>query len=136
MDDYRREYNEPGRTDEDTPQTGMPAHSRITEKAEEIRAKVADFGRKAIDSVDQSRHPAAAALDSTATTLHSGGDQISDAAHAAARKLQSTADYIRQTDLRGMAEEVKGLVKRYPGQSLAVAAALGFLLARGLRGHE
>jgi hypothetical protein len=35
-----------------------------------------------------------------------------------------------------MADDLQDLVKRYPGQSLAAAAILGFLVARGLRSNE
>jgi ElaB/YqjD/DUF883 family membrane-anchored ribosome-binding protein len=109
------------------------ARMKLAETAAEVKEKVAGFGRRAADAIDESRHTAAGALDKTASTLHSGGDQISDAAHTAANRLRSTADYLRQTDLKGMGEDVQSLVKRYPGPALAAAALLGFLLARGLR---
>lgn len=107
--------------------------SSMAQKANNLRDKVTDLGRRTVQSVDDSRRGAADALDSTASSLHTGGDRVADAAHTAARKVQATADYVRQTDLKGMAQEVSGLVKRYPGQSIAIAAALGFLLARTLR---
>jgi ElaB/YqjD/DUF883 family membrane-anchored ribosome-binding protein len=85
------------------------------------------------DKIDDSRESAAGALGKTASSLHSGGDKLSGVAHSAADKIQATADYVRRTDLKGMAEDVQDIVKRYPGQSLAAAAILGFLVARGLR---
>jgi hypothetical protein len=117
---------------------------KLSEKAAEVKEKVADFGRKTVDSIDESRKTTAGALDQTAAKLHSGGDQLSGAAHTAADqisgvahatadKLQAAADYIRETDLKGMGEDLQGIVKRYPGPSLAAAAVLGFLVARSLR---
>ena len=79
---------------------------------------------------------AAGALEQTASSMHSSSDKLSGVAHSAADKLQATADYVRRTDLKGMAQDVQDLVKRYPKESLAVAVVLGFLVARGLRGSE
>lgn len=116
--------------------TGTAARMKISEKAADVKEKITDFGRKAVDSIDDSRKTAAGALDRTASTLHSSGDQLSDAAHTAANKLHATADYVRQTDLKGMAADVQDVVKRYPGPSLAIAAVLGFLVARGFRSNS
>jgi hypothetical protein len=123
---------------------GTAARRKLSEKAAEVKDRVADFGRKAVDNIDESRRSTAGALDQTAAKLHSGGDQLSSAAHTAADqisgvahetadKLRAAADYIHETDLKAMGEDLKDIVKRYPGPVLAVAAALGFLVARGLR---
>jgi len=135
MDDYN---NQSGQSYPDSTGTSSTATAArmVSQKAAEAKDKVTDLGRKAVDKIDGSRESAAGALDKTASSLHSGGDQLSGVAHSAAEKLQATADYVRQTDLHGMANDVQDLVKRYPGQSLAVAAVLGFLVARGLRSSD
>jgi hypothetical protein len=143
MDDYN---NPSGETPYGQPEggAGTAARMKLSEKAAEVKEKVADFGRKTVDSIDQSRASTAGALDHTAASLHSGGDQLSGAAHTAADqisgvahgaadKLEAAADYIRQTDLKAMGEDLQGIVKRYPGPALAVAAVLGFVVARGFR---
>jgi ElaB/YqjD/DUF883 family membrane-anchored ribosome-binding protein len=118
--------------------TGTAARMKeqVSEKAAEVKQSVTEFGRRAADKIDGSRESAAGALEQTASSLHSGGDKLSDAAHSAADKIQATADYVRSTNLKGMADDVQNLVKRYPGQSLAAAAILGFLVARGLRSSD
>lgn len=113
--------------------TAARMKEQISDTATDVKDKITEFGRKTADKIDDSRESAAGALDQTASSLHSGSDKLSGVAHSAADKIQATADYVRQTDLKGMAEDVHDLVKRYPGQALAVAAVLGFLLARGLR---
>jgi ElaB/YqjD/DUF883 family membrane-anchored ribosome-binding protein len=115
--------------------TGTAARMKeqISETAADVKEKVTEFGRKTADKIDDSRESAAGALDKTASSLHSGGDKLSGVAHSAADKIQATSDYVRRTDLKGMAEDVQDIVKRYPGRSLAAAAILGFLVARGLR---
>jgi len=113
--------------------TAARMKEQISDTAADVKEKVTEFGRKAADKIDGSRESAAGALDKTATSMHSGGDKLSGVAHSAADKLQATADYVRRTDLKGMVEDVQDIVKRYPGQALAAAAVLGFLVARGLR---
>lgn len=139
MDDYNKQ---PGQSSygesTGTGATGTAARMKeqISEKAADVKEKVTDFGRKAGEKIDDSRESAAGALDQTASSLHSGSDKLSGVAHSAADKIQATADYVRRTDLKGMAEDVQNIVKRYPGQSLAAAAILGFLVARGLRSSD
>jgi hypothetical protein len=117
---------------------------KLSEKAAEVKEKAADFGRKTLNNLDESRRSTAGAFDQAAAKLHSGGgqlsgvahtavDQISGAAHGAADKLEAAADYIRETNLKGMGEDLKDIVKRYPGPALAAAAVLGFIVARGFR---
>jgi ElaB/YqjD/DUF883 family membrane-anchored ribosome-binding protein len=136
MDEYN---DQPGQTShgESTASGGTGTAARMKEQmsetAADVKGKVTDFGRKAAHKIDTSRESAAVGLEKTATSIHSGGDKLSGVAHSAADKLQATADYVRRTDLKGMAEDVQDIVKRYPGQSLAAAAILGFLVARGLR---
>jgi ElaB/YqjD/DUF883 family membrane-anchored ribosome-binding protein len=135
MDDYKQP-GQPGYSQSETPSMATAARMKLSDTAADVKEKVADIGRRAADSIDSSRQSAAGALDGTASSLHSSADQISGAAHTAADKLQATAEYVRQTDLKGMVDDLTGVVKRYPGQSLAAAAILGFLVARGLRSDD
>ena len=102
------------------------ARRKLSEKADEVKEKVADFGRSTLDHLEDSRKTISGAA-------HSAADQISDVAHTAAHKLHDAADYIHDTDWKAMGEDVKDIVKRYPGPSLAVAALLGFIVARSFR---
>jgi hypothetical protein len=88
MDDYKNPASD---TPYGQPEGGSAtaARMKLSEKAAEVKEKVADFGRK--------------------------------------------TDYIRETDLKGMGEDVKEVVKRYPGPALAAAAVLGFIVARAFR---
>jgi hypothetical protein len=141
MDDYN---NPTSQTPDGQREAGAAtaARMKLSERAAEVKEKVADFGRKTVDSIDESRKRTAGALDQAAAKLHSGGDQLSDVAHTAADeisgvahgsadKLRSAADYIRETSLKSMEEDLRDIVKRYPGPALAAAAVLGFIVARG-----
>ena len=143
MDDCN---NDPGRPHEES--TGMGGNTgsaagtaarlkeQISDKAADVRDRVTDFGRRTAEKIDASREPAATTLDKTASSLHSGSDRVASAAHATADKIQATADYVRDHDFKEMFNDVTDLVKRYPGQSLAAAAVVGFLLARVMRSSD
>jgi len=94
------------------------------------------LGNAAADKVDETRSAAAGGLDSAASALHQnaerlpGGDSVKSAAHTAADALSSTADYVRENDLKGMLADVQKIVKNNPGPALLTAAVLGFLVAR------
>jgi len=119
---------------------GVPGRGTVATITDEIeqnaaRAKdaVADFGRKTVEGIDAQRGPAATTLGHSATALHRQADTLASGAHATADKLQATADYVRTQDVRAMVKDVGGLVRRYPGSALALAAAAGFIAARVAR---
>jgi ElaB/YqjD/DUF883 family membrane-anchored ribosome-binding protein len=112
------------------------AKGQFSEKMADVKERVSDFGRDAAQKLDGSRASAAGALEQTASSLQAGGNKLSGVAQSAADRIQTTANYVRETDLRGMMDDLTGVVKRYPGQALAAAAILGFLVARGLRSRD
>lgn len=94
------------------------------------------IGEAAAEKMDETRSAAAGGLDSAASALHqkadklSGGESVKSAAHTAADALSSTADYVRENDLKSMLADVQKIVKNNPGAALLTAAVLGFLVAR------
>jgi ElaB/YqjD/DUF883 family membrane-anchored ribosome-binding protein len=78
-------------------------------------------------------------MEAAAESLHSradrmpGGEKVANAAHTAADAVERAADYVRDQDVRAMLSDVREAVKRHPGAMLLTAAAVGFLIARGLR---
>lgn len=108
----------------------------VTDKANEAKEKVAEIGRRAVDKIDAQREPTASALGQTASALHDKGNMAANVAHRTAEKIQATADYIRENDVKSMANDVGSLVRRYPGASLAAAAVAGFLVARAFRSND
>lgn len=102
----------------------------------EAKAKASGVGQMAADKIDEKRGAAARGLDSAADTLHDkadklpGGEKVASAAHTAADALASTAEYVRENNLKSMMADMQSLVKNNPGPALLTAAALGFLVAR------
>jgi ElaB/YqjD/DUF883 family membrane-anchored ribosome-binding protein len=93
-------------------------------------------GKAAGEKLDEGRSATAGGLDSAASALHQnadrlpGGDSVTRAAHTAADALSSSADYVRENDLKSMLADVQKIVKNNPGPALLTAAVLGFLVAR------
>lgn len=118
--------NYPGQSTTGSTGTAARMKEEVADKVSNAKEKVAEFGRKAVDTIDAQRTPAANTLDKTAEALHQTGDRVGSAAHATGDKLKAGADYLRQTDVQHMMNDVNDLVKRYPGPALAVAAVAGF----------
>ena len=128
--------------------TGSGAAARmkrsLTDKAQDAKENLNYLGRKTGFGIDGSKESTAKALAWTATSLHSRTDKMSQLAHSqtdkmsqlahsAADRIQVGADYLRERDAERIIEDVRGLVKKYPGRSLTAAAILGLLIAWGLR---
>ena len=94
------------------------------------------MAQAAAGKIDENRTAAAGGLESAASTLHQkadslpGSESVKGAAHKAADALSSTADYVRENDVKSMMADVQQLVKNNPGPALLTAAVLGFLVAR------
>ena len=115
---------------------------KLANTAGQVKDKVALLGRSAADKVDENRGAAASGLQKAASALHEkaeslpGGEKISSMGHAAAERMSSTADYVREHDVEGMMTDVETLVKNNPGRSLLAAAVIGFLLGRTFSSND
>ena len=120
-------------------ETAQNVKDKVASAASAAKDKVSDAGRQATEQIDAKRGPAADTLQSAASTLHEkadslpGGETVKSVAHSAADKLESTAGYIREHDVQAMLSDVEDMVRRNPGPSLLIAAAIGFLIGRAFR---
>jgi ElaB/YqjD/DUF883 family membrane-anchored ribosome-binding protein len=110
----------------------------LSARANQVTEKVSDVAKSAADTIDARRSTAADSLQTAASTLHDkadslpGGETVKEFAHAAADRLTTTADYVRQHDVNRMMSDVETLVKNNPGPSLLAAAVFGFFVGRAL----
>jgi ElaB/YqjD/DUF883 family membrane-anchored ribosome-binding protein len=129
-------------TSDRTEDTATKLKTMASDTASQAKDKVQEVGRNVRSKIDESRAPAAEKLQSAASALHDkagalpGGQAVTDFAHSAADRMQATAAYVRQHDVNAMWSDVEACVRKYPGQSLAAAAALGFLLGRRLSSED
>ena len=100
--------------------------SLLDEKASRIAGQVDDLGREA-----------AASLHAAASSIRKGGHQgskaIEDLAEGAACKLDGAGSYVKKHDLKHVIGESRQLARRYPVESLALAASIGFLTGFTIR---
>jgi ElaB/YqjD/DUF883 family membrane-anchored ribosome-binding protein len=96
----------------------------------DLKQQAGEFADKAANRVDATRQPIADKLHGAAGAIR---DQAQGAAKTAADKLDSSATYIESHDTQQMLQDLVGIVKRHPAQSLLLAGAVGFLVARAFR---
>ena len=118
-------------------ETWQETSGRVSEYAHDAKEKAAELTRNAEEKVNQKRQAAAEALQSTAGSLRnkaqSSGEALANFGSRTADRIQSTADYVRDHDMRGMMGDLEGVVRRNPGPSLIAAAALGFIIGSAMR---
>lgn len=125
--------------------TGGSPTGKAGEFGHDVERRVADAGNvvsetasTAAQRIDEGRSATAAQLDSVAARVQEragdlpGGERVREFARAAADRLSTTADYVREHDISRMRGDVETLVKNNPGPALLIAAACGFLLGRAL----
>lgn len=121
-----------------TSSDGSSSSDTTSSTLSRAKAEASALGRSAADTIDANRSTAAGGLDSAASAIHQkadslpGGESVHSAAHTAADALSSTADYVRENDVKSMLSDLQSLVKKNPGPALLTAAVLGFLVARTL----
>lgn len=89
-------------------------------------------GRKLEDARDQTGDALHAAASSVRTTGRRGSKAIDNLATGAADRLDATASYIEDHDLRDMCTGVRSFSGRHLTGSLVAAAAFGFLAGSAL----
>jgi len=122
------------------PESPSTVGDKIADAASQVKDRASELGRSAIQKVDESRSSTADTLKSTADSLRSGaqnsGQAISDVANKTAEKIESTANYIRDHDFRGMLVDIEHVVRRNPTPALIGAIGLGFLLGAAVRRRD
>ena len=127
-----------GPADDDSSTLG----DKLSDTASKVRDKMSEMGQTAADKIDDNRDAAAEGLETAAMALHEkaedlpGGEKASDLAHVTAEKLNSTAEYVREHDVKSMMTDVESLVRKNPGPSLLAAMAVGFLIGRAFSSSD
>ena len=115
----------------------METASQLGAKVSEAKKQAEDLGRTAAKKLDEVRNETAGALRTAASSVRSTGRQsseiIDDCATNTADKLDATASYVEEHDLRGVANGFRQVVRRHPTGSLMVAASIGFFASSAIR---
>ena len=108
-----------------------PLEQSLKNSAESVADRASSRASDIKESVSDMARTAAAAVRDRADQLP-GGQKVQQFAQAAAERLGTTADYVRNQDPKRMLADVQRVVRNNPGSSLVVAAALGFVIGRSL----
>lgn len=100
---------------------------------DKLNEKITRVGDRVNASADAAMTAVGTKMDSVASTLRGGAPSVVDAAERTAGTLESAASYLRTTDGKSLVHDAGEVVKRNPIPAMLGAAALGFLVARGLR---
>jgi len=105
----------------------------VSDLASRVGDAASDLSDSAREALHRGRLNTAKALDSAARGIDAGTDSVSRAGHGAADKVGASAQYVRSHGARELVSDIEALVKRHPGKSLLVVAALGFMAGRALK---
>jgi ElaB/YqjD/DUF883 family membrane-anchored ribosome-binding protein len=133
------DIDERDRLEEETEAAGTKIKNTFTDAAGVAREKAEGTGRAIQGKIDSARGPAADKLQQAASKVHQRADNLpgvqtfSNFAHSAADRMETTAQYLREHEVKDMLADVEGFVRKHPAQSLLVAAVGGFLVGRAFR---
>jgi ElaB/YqjD/DUF883 family membrane-anchored ribosome-binding protein len=96
--------------------------SLLDEKASRIAEQVDGLGRETAES-----------LHAAASSIRKGSKRIDNLAESTANKLDGAGTYVEKHNVRRAIGESRQLVRRYPVESLVLAAGVGFLIGFAFR---
>jgi len=111
--------------------------SLLDAKASKIVEQVSDLSREAGDKLDHARNETAGTLHAAASSIRRGGRQgskaIENLAETTANTLDEAGSYVKKHDLKRAIGESRQFVRRYPAESVVLAAGIGFLTGFAIR---
>jgi ElaB/YqjD/DUF883 family membrane-anchored ribosome-binding protein len=90
--------------------------SMLDDNASRIAEQMDSLGREAAES-----------LHGAASSIRKGSKAIEDVAQSTANKLDGAGSYVEKHNAKRTIAESRRLVRRYPAESLVLAAGIGFL---------
>lgn len=115
------------------------ARERVSEKASDLKATLADKLEAGAQKLRQRNAPGDGATDmglETTGTMGSSGQRtkVDRATDSLASGMESTANWVRNANVDDMKNSVEQQVRSNPGRALIVAVGVGYLLGKLFRG--
>lgn len=101
---------------------------QLTRKGEEFLNKATDKAKETAETVGDKIAGASEAIQGK---LRETGKEVGEVVSAVSDKVRSSAQYIEESSVQDVVEDVTVLIKRYPIHAILIGAGIGFLLARG-----
>jgi len=110
--------------------------SSAADMAGKAKDKAQEWASSAADKVSGARETVGGSIAGAAGSIRDHGPQEGTLGNATAKvadSLEAAGNYIQDHDFKDMGQDVAGLIRRYPLQSMLVGFGLGFMLARMTR---
>ena len=136
---YGYKENEATQLGDEAAEVARKAKESLSDAAKTVKDKTQEFGRDAMNKIEENRVSAAGALHNAASSMHQKADKLPngpDLAHSAADRVEAVASYLQGHDTKQMMADVETVVRRNPGPSLLMAGVLGFLVGRAFRSNN
>ncbi|NGZ94546.1 MAG: hypothetical protein CV089_00170 [Nitrospira sp. WS110] len=119
-------------------QLGRKAEDAVQRAGEKARQVSDDIGDMAQRGGDKARHLAervgdeiAGASDRIQDKLRETGKGVGEAVNTVSEKVRASAQYLEDSSVEDVVDDVTVLVKRYPIHAVLLGMGIGFLLGRG-----
>jgi uncharacterized protein YjbJ (UPF0337 family) len=99
----------------------------------DAKAKAQELGTAAAEKVGSATKVVGEKMSSVAGTIRGNVSQegtMGSAAQTVANQLDNAGSYLQDNALENMAQDVSGLIRRYPIPSLLIGIGIGYLLSR------
>jgi uncharacterized phage infection (PIP) family protein YhgE len=114
--------------------------STVADKAKDFASQTADrakdFGKSAVNTADSGVAKVGSGVENLADKLRDSAPRegmMHNAANKVADTLERSGRYLEEEGLSGMAEDLTGVIKRYPVPAVLVGIGIGYLIAHALR---
>lgn len=100
---------------------------------EYAKSKTQEFGTSAADRVNGATKTVGETMSALAGTIRANASQegtLGSAAQTMANQLDTAGSYLQDKTFESMAQDVAGLIRRYPLQTVLVGLGLGYLFSR------
>jgi ElaB/YqjD/DUF883 family membrane-anchored ribosome-binding protein len=101
---------------------------QVARRGEELVDKASEKARETAETVGDK---ISGASDAIQGKLRETGKEVGEVVSAVSEKVRSSAQYLEESSVQEMVEDVTTLIKRYPIHAVIIGAGIGFLLARG-----
>ena len=138
------EYGGQSPSQEGTSGTTSPAGQEMKNAAYDIsqsasraygdaKTKVQEVGSAVVEKVGDATQTVGEKMSSLAGTIRANAPQegtLATAVKTVAKQVDDTGSYLQDATIENMARDVRGLIRRYPLQSLLIGLGVGYLFSR------
>lgn len=101
---------------------------QMARKGEDLVNRASERARETAESVGERISEASETIQGK---LRETGKDVGEVVSAVSDKVRSSAQYLEESSMQEVLDDVTVLIKRYPIQAVLIGAGIGFLLARG-----